>query len=597
VIILSERAWHFDPSMLRMERMPGRHRRTLARTGLVVLASATAVIVVVGGAWAGYQQLSGKNCSGQIKLNVAAATEIAPAVEQVAQRWMTDGASVDGTCVTVAVSGVNSVSVAGAIAGQHHISLAGVGSAPGAVAVPDVWVPDSSTWLLRIKSEASGFLPTDGGSIAQSPIVLAAPEPIAKSLGWPAKQVGWKDLLAKLGAGSALKPGILDPTRDASGLIGLLALGGAAGNDAAGTRAKVLALRTLAADSSSIREDLLQKFPQSAAELNGGLAAAPLSEQNVITYNKQKPPVDLAAVYLQPAPAPLDYPFTVMPEVDLQRSSAAAGLHKALEQSDFRTALAAAGLRGTDGGGGTGFAVPTGAPASAAPVTLPDDATLTREASGISQLLGSWSAITQPGRVLSVFDVSGSMLTKVPTAGGLTRAQVTQRAAIQGLSLFDDRWAVGDWIFSTDLVGKQAWKELVPITPLTSGRTQLQAAIGQIIPKKDGDTGLYDTALAAYKEVQSTWQAGRVNSVLLFTDGQNDNKDGITREQLVTSLRKLRDPKRPVRMVIIGIGNEVDRNELQAIVGATSSGGVFVAQDPATISQIFLEAIATRSGA
>jgi Ca-activated chloride channel family protein len=597
VINLSERAWHFDHSMPRMERMPGRHRKTLARTGAILLASATAVVVVVGGSWFGYQQLSGHKCSGQIKLSVAAATEIAPAVEQVAQRWMTGGAEVGGTCVSVAVSGVNSVSMAAAIAGQHHVALAGVGSAPGSVNVPDVWVPDSSTWLLRIRSEASGFTPTDGRSIAQSPIVLAAPEPIAKGLGWPARQIGWKDLLGKLGSGSTLKPGIVDPARDASGLIGLLALGGAAGSDASGTRAKVLALRTLAASSSSIREDLLQKFPQSAAELNGGLAAAPLSEEDVITYNKQKPPVGLAAVYLQPAPMPLDYPFTVMPEVDLQRSSAAAELHKALEQADFRTALAAAGLRGPDGVGGSGFGLPTGAPATTPPAPAGDDAAVTQLASGISQLLGSWAAITQPGRVLSVFDVSGSMLTKVPTAGGLTRAQVTQRAATQGLALFDDRWAVGNWIFSTDLVGKQAWRELVPITPLTSGRTQLQAAIGQIIPKKNGDTGLYDTALAAYREVQSTWQAGRVNSVLLFTDGKNDNKDGITRDQLVTSLRKLRDPKRPVRMVIIGIGNEVDRNELQAIVGATSSGGVFIAEDPAKISEIFLEAIATRTGA
>jgi hypothetical protein len=65
----------------------------------------------------------------------------------------------------------------------------------------------------------------------------------------------------------------------------------------------------------------------------------------------------------------------------------------------------------------------------------------------------------------------------------------------------------------------------------------------------------------------------------------------------VSQLKKLNDPKRPVRMIIIGIGNEVDRNELEAITDATSAGGVFVAPDPAKIGEIFLEAIATRSGA
>ncbi len=137
----------------------------------------------------------------------------------------------------------------------------------------------------------------------------------------------------------------------------------------------------------------------------------------------------------------------------------------------------------------------------------------------------------------------------------------------------------------------------MPITPLASGRDRLQAAIAKIDPKPDGDTGLYDTALAAYRTVQGSWQGGLINSVILFTDGKNENPGGLSRRQLVAELRKLNDPQRPVRMVIIGIGNEVDRDELQAIVGATSAGGVFIAEDPARMGEIFLEAIGTRTGA
>ena len=256
----------------------------------------------------------------------------------------------------------------------------------------------------------------------------------------------------------------------------------------------------------------------------------------------------------------------------------------------------------------TGFPAPIGAPAASAPATAASSgakggadgggtAAAGLDASAISQTLGRWAAITVPGRVLAVFDVSGSMLTKVPTAGGLTRAQVTQRAAAQGLELFDDKWAVGTWLFSTNMVGKRPWKEVVPITPLSSARGTLQRSISQIVPKPGGATGLYDTALAAYKEVQDGWQGGRINSVILFTDGKNENKDGITRDQLVAQLKKLNDPKRPVRMIVIGIGGEVDRNELEAITDATSAGGVFIAPDPAKIGEIFLEAIASRSGA
>ena len=35
-------------------------------------------------------------------------------------------------------------------------------------------------------------------------------------------------------------------------------------------------------------------------------------------------------LYVKPAPAPLDYPFTVMPEVGLQKATAAEELHKVL---------------------------------------------------------------------------------------------------------------------------------------------------------------------------------------------------------------------------------------------------------------------------
>ena len=585
--------------------MPGRHRRTLSITG-IVLSAATASLVVIGaGSWLGYQRLSAGDCSGQVRLAVSAATEIAGAVQTAADQWAKgEDAQVDGVCVKVAVTATDPATAAANIAAKHGVGLSGLKAVSGKPVVPDVWIPDSSTWLLRVGGEAPGFVPTDNAPVAESPVVLAMPAPVAQQLGWPAKKLKWQDLLGQLTTGKTLLPGIVDPTRDAAGLTGLLALGGAAGSDLAGTQRKVLALRKLAANTSSIRQDLLEKFPRTAGEVTTGLSAAPLSEEDVVAYNANKPPIPLAALYLDPSPTALNYPFAVMPEVDAQKAAAAAGLHQALRGTTFLNALATAGLRGPDGKAGAGFTAPQGAPAVADPV-LPAAggsqgaaATAVQATTAISQVLGSWAAITQPGRVLAVFDISGSMLTKVPTAGGLTRAEVTKRAAAQGLQLFDDRWSVGTWFFSTDLVGSQAWQPKVPITPLSSARNQLNDALNQMKPKKTGDTGLYDTALAAYKNVQTGWQLGRVNSVILFTDGVNENPGGLSRDRLVAELKKVRNPAKPVRMVIIGIGPEVDRNELKAISDASGpSSGVFIAEDPARINEIFLQAIATRTGA
>ncbi|UQU63695.1 substrate-binding and VWA domain-containing protein [Couchioplanes caeruleus] len=563
-----------------------------------------AIVVVLVGSWLGYQQLADNDCSGQIRLNVAAATEIAPAVDRAAQQWSSNGAEVNGTCVAVTVTGVNPAAMASTIALKHGVTLTGLGAASKSGTIPDVWIADSTTWLMRLRSEASGFVPTDGKSIATSPVVVAMPEPVAQSVGWPDRKLGWGDLLKRMTTGNSLRTGIVNPTRDAAGLAGLLALGSSAGGGPQAKAQQVAALRALAAGSSSLRDDLMQKFPRStdAADLASAVSAAPLSEEDVVAYNAEKPVVPLAALYLNPQPPSLDYPFAVMPEVDLTKSAAATGLREALQQPGFKDELAKVGLRAPDGTVGVGFASPIGAPkatpaATGAPTGTEGTAAAGLDAGSINQALGSWAAITLPGRALAVFDVSGSMKTKVPTAGNLSRAEVTRRAASQGLALFDDQWAVGTWIFSTEMDGKKPYKQIVPITPLTSGRSQLQASIGSIVPKDGGDTGLYDTALAAYKSVQDTWQAGRVNSVLLFTDGVNENKDGISRQTLINELKKTADPKRPVRMVIIGIGTGVDRNELEAITNATNAGGVFIAPDPAKISDIFLEAISSRSGA
>jgi Ca-activated chloride channel family protein len=189
------------------------------------------------------------------------------------------------------------------------------------------------------------------------------------------------------------------------------------------------------------------------------------------------------------------------------------------------------------------------------------------------------------------------MKEKVPTAGGLTRAQVTQQTARQGLALLDGRWSVGNWTFSTNMAGKRPWVENLPILSCATHLPEMAAAIDKIVPKDGGDTGLFDTALAAYQRVQTGWQPGVSNSVVIYTDGKNDNPGGLTIDGLVDKMTKLRDPKRPIRMIIIGIGTAIDRDELEAITKASGSGGVFVATDPAKIGEIFLEAIASRKGA
>jgi Ca-activated chloride channel homolog len=569
--------------------------------GAGAIAVAVALLVVVSGSWFGYRELAGSRCTGEVKLAVAAAPEIAPAVRSTVESWRADGGSADGTCVVIDVGEVNPVDMAAVIAAQHDVGMAGVGSANGTLEMPDVWLPDSSTWLVRLRTLAPGFTPTDGGSVARSPVVAAMPEPLAESLGWPEKKVGWADLLKQMTTGTGLRTGIVEPTRDAAGLSGLLSLGAAAGGS--NRQAQTAALRSLAIGRSALRDDLVAKFPQAsdAASLASGLNVAPLSEKDVIAYNAKKPPVPLAALYVEPTPTPLDYPFAIMPGIDPARTAAAEAVHDALDSRAFRDQLGARGLRSPDGTWGAGFSAPNGAPSPAGGPPTPTPNAGGKAAGELDPLvldrsLATWTAVTAPGRMLAVMDVSGSMLDKVPEADDATRMEVTLAAAQAGLGLFDDSWALGLWTFSTQLGGGKDWSELVPIGPLSSNRSQALGALKSIAPKQGGGTGLYDTMLAAYKEVQDGWASDRVNSIVMFTDGENDDDNGLSEQQLLAQLKDLADPKKPVQVIILGIGGGVDEAQLKRITSVTG-GGVFVTKDPTKIGDIFLKALALRPAA
>ncbi|MDG4795927.1 substrate-binding domain-containing protein [Micromonospora sp. WMMD1082] len=580
----------------------GRHRMRSSIHGAAA-AAAVGVLVVTAGGWVGYRQLAGQDCSGKIELSVAVASELAPAVDEAASEWEAKGAAVDGTCIDVTVAASDPVEVAAVVAAKHGAILAGVGQASGTAVSPDVWIPDSSMWLLRLKTGgAAAFEPGNGASIASSPVVVAMPEPTATRLGWPQKELDWTQLLSRLNSDRPLKTGIVEPTRDAAGLSGLLSMMAAAASAGGETaeQERVGALRALASSASALRQDLLAKFPTAAdaTTLASALGAAALSEEDVIQYNARKPPVPLAALYLKPAPLQLDYPYAVLPGVEPAKASAARVLFEALTTPSFKDKLAAQSLRGPDGNWGTGFNAPQGAPspasgdASAVPPPQGGIAAGGLAPDAVERAVSSWSIATLSGRMLCIIDVSGSMKKPVPTANGATRQQVTAEAARRGLNLFDDSWSIGLWVFSTNLVGSRDYREVLPVAPLSRQRSELERSLDTVV-SSSGDTGLYDTLLAAYKDVQQNWEPGKVNSIVLFTDGKNEDANGISQKQLLAELDRIKDPDQPIQVIIIGIGTEVSKSELDTIA-ESAGGGAFVAADPTKIGDIFLRAIALR---
>jgi len=95
------------------------------------------------------------------------------------------------------------------------------------------------------------------------------------------------------------------------------------------------------------------------------------------------------------------------------------------------------------------------------------------------------------------------------------------------------------------------------------------------------------------RQQRNTYDAGRINSVVLLTDGRNEDPDSISDDVLLRTLRAEADPARPVPVTPIGIGPDVDFPALQQIAAATG-GKAYLARDPADIRGVFLDAILER---
>jgi hypothetical protein len=560
-----------------------------------------AVVAVVAGVRVGVGQLGGGECSGQVRLSVAAAPEIAAAVQQSTAEWTAGRAEVGGACVAVDVRAADPADVAAVLSAGQKVSLTGAGAPRAGVTPPDVWIPDARIWLQRLRSAAPQFAFTEEGSLALSPVVMAMPEPVAKGLGWPKKKLGYADLVTQITTSTNFRAGTVDPARDAAALSGLLALGATAATmDQSRPGTSNGLLRALATDTSVLRDDLMAQLPQGAdgGSLAAGLGLAAMAESDVVTYNAGKPPVGLAALYLDPTAAPLDYPFAVLPEIGQSQAEAASQLYRTLNgAAGFRTRLAEAGIRAPDGTAPAGFTAPAGAPGRIGPSPAAgsgEAAASTADGATIDRALAGWSAVVAPARILAIVDASDSMRTPVPTARNATRMQVTLAAARSGLALFSDDWQVGLWLFATG-AGSNNHRELVPIGPLTAQRDDVAGALGAIRPA-GGDAGLYRTILDGYREVQDGWQAGRVNSVLLMTDGADAGRQAgdIKLDDLLADLDAAKSADKPVQVIVVGIGDAVDRTPLERITRETG-GGVFIAEDPAQIGAVFLEALSLRT--
>jgi hypothetical protein len=439
-------------------------------------------------------------------------------------------------------------------------------------------------------------------SLASSPIVVGLPQTLANQL----KQQGvtatpsWDNLLKAAGGtagggvtknqmipAGAVRLLVPDPARNGSGMGALMVTNTLLTNDPNREAIFTGIVRTV---RESMVPSVNAQFTQFQKGRTGKQPISLSSEQAVWNYNRKGPSEPAVALYPVEGTLSMDYPLTVT-ATDNAKKEAARAFERAMGTEATHNDVRAEGFRAPDGKAPDGFNAELGV-SPARPRQLPAP-----KATEVAAVMQGWAKLTLGLRMLTLIDVSGSMVEEV--SPGVSRLQAVAQVAQGGLSMLSDDSELGQWLFSTNLEGNKDWRETVPIGPLgerigsVTRRNLMLSQFQRMRPVPTGDTGLYDSVLAAYKMMSDTYKPEFGTSIVLLTDGKNDDANGPSLKATLNRLKQMRDPNKPIQVNMIGFGPGVDRNELEQIARLTG-GATAVAQTPQDISKIFLQMLSRR---
>lgn len=426
--------------------------------------------------------------------------------------------------------------------------------------LPDIWIPEAHVLTTEAYLGRAARPKLLVGSLARTPVLLVGG---SRARQWPS----WGDAEA---SGLVSTP---DPESSLAGALALTAPGVEArmiGRSRAEARqmlvpfAQAEGARRVDGQDDVVRPAM---FPRRSPRL------VVTTEQDFRSVEGRGDLRDLTPVVGSPA---LDFPLTISREAPEGSRALARALGAHLAGEEGQALIAAEGLRGPEDSRGE----------------LPAPS-----AKAIGESVLSWRSLSVPSAMLAVVDASGSMDFETGTG---SRMDLLADAARIGLGFLPDHARVGLWVFSIDKGGPgQDWRELEPIRRLDDlrfGRTQryaLRERAAEMPGLTDGGTGLYDTALAAYRAALRNYRPHYSNAVVLMTDGQNEDPGSISLEALLQRLEELRDPDRPVRLVGIAISGDADLAALRRMARVTG-GEAYLAAEPQDILGVFAQAVLSR---
>lgn len=596
-------------------------RVTPAQRILLTLAAVLAVVLV---GWGGYRLLSGGDDPEPVADQSAEEPSADPTGDGADDPTGTDaeqeGAD-DGAATSVAGDGASQAQAAGEATCAEAVVWAapaivtaveqaaeraeddclgfvveGRGSAAAQSALregeePDVWIPDSAAWP-QLMSDAGVDLEV-GDTVASSPVVLAgAPQVLAglADLGmgadssWP-EVLGQLQQLATSGEEPPAQLRLGDPRTDPA----TMALLGAASDQLGDWTEPGSDGRTLMV---VLAQNALQGDPLAALS-SDPTTLVPATEQQLARAAEQG--TELMGMAPGGSAGVVRMPLVRLAGAEAEAADAVQALTEELTSDQGGEDLLALGLRPGADGPAPGVA--------GVPETLTTDAP-DPDAAQLGELAQAWTVIAPQSRILALIDISGSMREMV--GADTTRIDLTRQAAQTALTVIPDQTGIGLWYFSTSLDGADIdYLEAIPLRALdeeaADGVTQREALLAEtqrLTPQLlVGDTGLNDALWAAYQQMQNDATPDAISSVLLLTDGINDDTTGgLEDDEVVQLLAQARESgEHPVTVVLIGMGPEADEAALARLAEA-AGGESMVLRDPSELPQVFVDVVARRAG-
>jgi Ca-activated chloride channel homolog len=478
---------------------------------------------------------------------------------------------------------------------------------------PIAWVPESTMWgqLLdaRLTDAQRPPIAPNGTPFARSPLVVAMPAPMADALRATHPDAGWAELARLAGArgwGAYGHPdwgrfrlGKGNPNWSTTGLDQTVALDAAPAID---PRVLEQSVVYYGASTDAYFDNWRRLAQKSTASALTYLSAVVADERSVVAYNSghkqtdtaldghaSRPKLPLVAVYPDDATIESDNPVIVLNAPWSSRAARAGArlFTRFALQPAAQAEVAAAGFRPArgpirtdvlDARNGVDPSARISPVAPASPVE-------------IEHALARWEVTRRPGRVLFLFDVSDSMGDPADPQepGGPTKLAVAKGALTRALGELAPTDEIGLRIFSTDLTGSPSsdWRDVVPIAPLASSRRELARAIASL--ERWRGSPLYAATRDAFDTVARGADARRIDSVVLLTDGYNEDDRDTDLDALLAHVGT-----RPgVRVFTITFSNDADATTLGKLADATNAAN-FDASDPRDLPNMVSRALASQ---